>query len=80
MTERQAERIANIAIGVALTGAAYYILKTPDLRRLAWGLTRNAIAGGAPAWLMAEALRAWNASDASARAPAASSARDMIGG
>lgn len=70
MTERQAERIADIAIGMALAGAAYYILKTPGLRRMAWGLTRNAVAGTAPAWLMAEALRAWDASDAPARAPA----------
>ena len=80
MTERQAERIANLAIGIALAGALYYMLKTPARRRLAWGLTRNALAGTAPAWLRAEALRAWDASDAPVLAPASSSARDMIGG
>ena len=60
MTEQQAERIANICLGLAAVGAAYYVLRRPDLRRLAWGLVRNTVVGGGPAWLAAEALRAWN--------------------
>ena len=64
MTERQAEKVANVLIGVALAGAAVYVLKTPALRRMAWGLARNALAGGGPAWLLAETRRAWQDSAA----------------
>jgi hypothetical protein len=63
-------------IGVAAIGAAYYILKTPALRRMAWGLARTALAGSGPAWLIAETRRGWDAG-AAAAAPAG---RDMIGG
>ena len=76
MTESQAERIANIAIGVAAVGAAVYILKTPALRRLAWGLARTALITGGPAWLVAETRRGWDAG--SVAVP--STGRDMIGG
>jgi hypothetical protein len=76
MTQAQAERLANIVIGVAAIGAAYYILKTPSLRRLAWGLARSAATGSAPAWLIAETRRGWDAG----APPAAATGRDMIGG
>ena len=49
MTEHQAERTANIVLGLAAAGAAYYILKTPKLRRLAWGLVRTAAVSTGPA-------------------------------
>jgi hypothetical protein len=75
MTESQAERFANLAIGVAAVGAAVCILKTPALRRLAWGLTRTALTISGPAWLIAEARRGW---DQGALAPP--TGRDMIGG
>ena len=61
MTERQAERVANVVLGLAVAGAAYYILKTPPLRRIAWGLLRTAVAGSGPAWLIAETRRGWDA-------------------
>lgn len=64
MTERQAEKVANLLIGAAVAGAAVYVLRTPSLRRLAWGLARNALAGGGPAWLLAETRRAWDGSAA----------------
>jgi len=76
MTERQAERLANIVIGVAAAGAAFYILKTPSLRRMASGLARNAMAGSGPAWLLAETRRGWDGG--AALAPPVR--RDMIGG
>jgi hypothetical protein len=50
-------------IGVAAVGAAYFVLRTPALRRVAWQLARTAIVTTAPAWLMNEARRAWNESD-----------------
>jgi hypothetical protein len=70
MTERQAEKVANVVIGIAAAGAAVYILKTPALRRMAWGLARNALAGAGPAWLLGETRRAWDDS-AQAEAPRA---------
>ncbi len=58
MTEAQAERLATLLLGAALTGAAYYILTTPPLRRAAWQLVRTAAAAAGP-WLIAEARTAW---------------------
>ena len=60
MTEQQAERVANVVIGLAVAGAAYYVLKTPQLRRAAWGLLRTAVASSGPAWLIAETRRGWD--------------------
>jgi apolipoprotein N-acyltransferase len=60
MTERHAETVANIVIGVAAVGAAVYVLKTPALRRLVWGLARTAFTAVGPAWLMTEARRGWD--------------------
>ena len=68
MTEQQAGKIANILLGVAAVGAAYYILKTPSLRRAAWQLARTSMSSTAPGWLWLETQRAWEAS-----APAAQS-------
>jgi len=50
MPHTTSEKLADVALGVALTGAALYILKTPALRRMAWGfavvgLTRTLPAG-----------------------------------
>lgn len=63
MTEDQARTAANILIGAAAIGAAYYILRTPSLRRLAWQLARTALVTSAPAWLMREAQQAWQESE-----------------
>jgi hypothetical protein len=60
MTHSSAEKLANIAIGVAVAGAAYYVLKTPSLRRVAWRLTVIALTGSAPAWLGQEIKQAWS--------------------
>ena len=60
MTEHQAERTANILLGLAAAGAAYYILRTPKLRRLAWGLVRTAAVSTGPGWLIAETMRGWD--------------------
>ena len=70
MTERQAEKIANLVVGAAAVGAAVYVLKTPALRRLAWGLARTALTAVGPAWLMAEARRGWAASRVERQPPA----------
>jgi hypothetical protein len=70
MTERQAQTVANVVIGVAALAAGVYVMKTPALRRLAWGLTRTAFTAVGPAWLMGEARRGWAESDDGRQQPA----------
>jgi hypothetical protein len=59
MTEQTATRIANVALGAAALGAAYFIVRTPRLRRMAVGLAMTALTGGIPTWLAREAQQAW---------------------
>ena len=63
MTEETARTIANVVVGAAVLGAAVVILRTPTLRRLAFGLARTAIVTGIPAWLTREVKEAWQASE-----------------
>lgn len=63
MTEAQARKTANVVLGIAAAGAAYYILRTPQLRRMAFQLAMAALTGTVPAWLTAEVKRAWTESD-----------------
>jgi hypothetical protein len=62
MTQASAERVANVLIGAALVGAAYYVVKTPPLRKLAWRLAVAALTGTIPAWLTQEIRNGWEAS------------------
>ncbi|MCA1559148.1 MAG: hypothetical protein LC753_02090 [Acidobacteria bacterium] len=59
MTEETAEKVANTLIGVAAVGVAYYVLRTPPLRRMAWRLAVTALTATAPTWLGGEVRRAW---------------------
>lgn len=63
-----ARTLANAIMGAAALGAAVVILRTPTLRRLAFGLARTAITVTLPAWLSREVQQAW-AESASARQP-----------
>ncbi len=38
MTHSTSEKLADLALGAAVVGAAVYVLKTPSLRRMAWRL------------------------------------------
>jgi hypothetical protein len=58
MTQTQAERIANVILGVAAIGAAVYVMRNPALRLTVWRALRNATASAGP-WLAAEARHAW---------------------
>lgn len=71
MTHDTARTFANVIIGAAALGAAYYVLRTPPLRRTAWLLARTAITTTIPAWLARELRQAWAESG---REPAAASA------
>jgi hypothetical protein len=62
MTETQARRTANIVLGLAAAGAAYYVLRTPSLRRVAFRLAGVALTGTIPAWFSDELRRAWKES------------------
>jgi len=48
MTEQRVEQIANIVITAAALGAAYYVARTPPLRRMAWRLAVTALTGTIP--------------------------------
>jgi H+/gluconate symporter-like permease len=62
MTEAQARTTANVVLATAAIGAAYYILKTPPLRRTVWRLARSWAAGPLAAWTATEVRRAWDGS------------------
>ena len=76
MTQDAARTIANVVVGAAAIGAAVVILRTPSLRRLAFGLARTAIVTGIPAWLSREIQQAW---EHSAPTSALSAERRMPG-
>ena len=61
MTQTSAEKVANVVIGVAAVGAAYYVLKTPRLRRMAWQMSVAALTGTLPAWITREIRESWEA-------------------
>lgn len=61
MTQSSAERFANIVMGAAAIGAAYYVLKTPRLRQVAWRLIGGAATGVIPVWIMREIRSSWEA-------------------
>lgn len=49
---------ANIIVGAAAAGAAYYVLSHPARRRAAWHVARRLLAVAGP-WLLSEARQAW---------------------
>jgi hypothetical protein len=67
MTDARAQRTANVILGIAAAGAAYYILRTPRLRRMAFQLAGAALTGTVPAWLSGELRRAWSESSTRSR-------------
>jgi hypothetical protein len=58
MTRENAEKTANIILGVAGFAAALLVLKNPVLRKTAFKLGRTALVAGGP-WLAKEAGNAW---------------------
>jgi hypothetical protein len=65
MTQSTAEKIANVAIGAAVAGVAYYVVTTPSLRRLAWRLALIGLTGTLPGWFRQEIQHGWQESGAS---------------
>jgi hypothetical protein len=62
MTHSTAERLANVVMATAAVGAAYYVLKTPSLRRIAWRLAVAGLTGTLPAWFRQEVSEGWKQS------------------
>jgi hypothetical protein len=61
MTRQNAERTANIIIGVVGLAASVFVLKNAVLRKTALKLGKTAIVAGGP-WLAKEATAAWQRS------------------
>jgi hypothetical protein len=59
MTEGNARTVANVLVGVAGVAAAYVVLTTPSLRRLAVRTARVWLGGSVPIYLLTQVGRAW---------------------
>jgi hypothetical protein len=59
MTRAGARMTANVILGVAGVAAAYVVMTTPSLRRLAVRGLRLWLGASVPLYLMNEARRAW---------------------
>jgi hypothetical protein len=59
MTRPVARAVANAVLVSAGMAAAYVIVTTPSLRRLAKGATRLWLGTSVPAYILKEAGRAW---------------------
>jgi hypothetical protein len=68
MTQSSAEKFANIVISAAAVGAAFYVIKTPRLRMLAWQLSLATVTSMLPAWINQEIRAGWEASGHTAAA------------
>ena len=64
MREETANTVANVVLAAAAIGVAVVVVRTPALRRLAFGLARTAITTTIPLWLTSEVRQAWAESEA----------------
>jgi hypothetical protein len=62
MTEDRARTIANVVVATAGVAAAFVVLRTPSLRRLAFQAVRVWLGASVPAYLLTETRRAWEQS------------------
>jgi hypothetical protein len=62
MTQETARKVADGILVAGAVVAAYYVIKTPRLRRMAWGLAAHALTGTLPVWFSTEVRQAWAAS------------------
>lgn len=59
MTRAGARTTANVILGFAGVAAAYVVMTTPSLRRLAFRGLRLWLGASVPAYVINEARRAW---------------------
>lgn len=62
MTDDHARALADVAVVGLGAVAAYYVVRTPPLRRAAWRLLTYGLCTAAPAYLWREITDAWAAS------------------
>jgi hypothetical protein len=60
MTEQHARATANVVMAAAALGAAVIVLRSPTLRRLAWRLATQYVAGPLVVSAVAIARQAWD--------------------
>lgn len=63
MTQAAARTVANAVLLSAGVAAAYMVITTPSLRRLAIGATRLWLGASVPAFLLHQTGRAWAESE-----------------
>jgi hypothetical protein len=66
VTRPAARAVANVALAATGVAAAYVVVTTPSLRRLAIGATRLWLGASIPAYLLKETGRAWVESERAA--------------
>jgi hypothetical protein len=59
MTDRTARTVANVVLASAGIAAAYVVLTTPPLRRLAFRSARLWLGASVPVYLLDQVRRAW---------------------
>ena len=59
MTKANARAVANVVVGIAGVAAAYVVLTTPSLRRLAGRGIRWWLGASVPLYLLQQAGAAW---------------------
>jgi hypothetical protein len=59
MTSANARITANVVLATAGVAAAYIVLRTPPLRRLAFRAARLWLGMGVPGYLIAQTHKAW---------------------
>jgi hypothetical protein len=59
MTDEQARTAANVVLASAGVAAAYVVLTTPSLRRLAFRATRWWLGASVPVYLLSQVRLAW---------------------
>ena len=59
MTDARARAVANVVLVSAGVAAAYVVMTTPPLRRLAFRATRLWLGASVPLYLLEQTRRAW---------------------
>jgi len=59
MTDARARTVANVVLVSAGVAAAYVVMTTPPLRRLAFRATRLWLGASVPLYLLEQTRRAW---------------------
>jgi len=67
VTDQHARTVANMVVASAAVAAAYVVLTTPPLRRLAIAATRLWLGASVPVFLTHQLQRAWAESGGSVR-------------